>query len=474
MKSASFGNLQLGMIDNPSIEDQGGFEFASGMDIFSEPGVMKASFALVAVSGLPAIHVLPKAFITVISGGVLYGYLSIDDMIYESTDGINWSLFLTNSIGAIDNLFAYNGYLYYTSNPKLGRTLVHNAAGKNDTWQTLSAALRYPMNIQGGTLKIGNGRYISSIDEASAFTSQAFKIPSDYAILSMANYQNGQFIGSTLGTGFETIQTEDATSFYWDGIVLSSGSALPNSTYHLSKRGMNALIATGQGLFGFPDKKAEIFVFNGARFVPFRQLTAISNNTDLLVTASNACEHFDNVLFSGDSSYFPGIFQLKGNAVCQAYVPSLVTPGATNETIQSGFVASGFDGKIFHGYFRAADNNYHVEYLGSNRQNNAVVRTVWHRMKTDKIKRWGGVKLNLKNMPASTSVKVEYRTDRKAAFTDPGISITSSNQNKAAIFAAQPRSQEIQYRFTYTTSGANTPELLSYDPLFQALNTVRV
>jgi hypothetical protein len=34
------------MIDDPSIEDKGGFEFASGMDIFSEPGVMKAAPAM--------------------------------------------------------------------------------------------------------------------------------------------------------------------------------------------------------------------------------------------------------------------------------------------------------------------------------------------------------------------------------------------------------------------------------------------
>jgi hypothetical protein len=95
-------------------------------------------------------------------------------------------------------------------------------------------------------------------------------------------------------------------------------------------------------------------------------------------------------------------------------------------------------------------------------------------MGTDKLKRWGGVKLNLKALPASTSVKVEYRTDRKASFTDPSITITSSNQDKPAIFAAQPRTREIQYRFTYTINTTSTPEMLSYDPLFEVLNTVRV
>ena len=38
------------MVDDPSVEDGGGFEFASGMDMFSEPEVMKASLALEEVS----------------------------------------------------------------------------------------------------------------------------------------------------------------------------------------------------------------------------------------------------------------------------------------------------------------------------------------------------------------------------------------------------------------------------------------
>jgi hypothetical protein len=46
MKQLSYGNFQVGMVPNPSIEDKGGFEFASGMDIFSEPGVMKAHWAV--------------------------------------------------------------------------------------------------------------------------------------------------------------------------------------------------------------------------------------------------------------------------------------------------------------------------------------------------------------------------------------------------------------------------------------------
>lgn len=470
MKSQSFGDFQVGIVDNPSFETGGGFEFASGMDIFSEPGVLKANFALTPVSGFSPSQ-FGWAMKTTNYGGTLRGYMSVHDKIYESTDGITWSLFITNANGRIYNLEIFNGYILYASDTKLGRCPVATAGSKDDNWQTIDSAVWHPMKIQGGTLKIGAGRYIASVDESFSFTAQAMKAPVDYTLMTMANYLNRLKIGSTLGNGIGAISTEDATTFDWGGTILSSGAALPDSSYHSSKRGMNLLMETGQGLFGFPDRKGEIFIFNGTNFVPFRQLTVISNS-DLRVIPISGCEHLDTALFAGDSVYFPGIFQIKGNAICQSYVPSAISPGATEE-IDFGFLASSFDGKILVSYYRPANTTYYVEYLGTNRQNNAMVRTLWHRIGTDKLKRWGGVKLNLKSLPFGTSVKVEYRTDRKAAFTDPSITINSTNQDKPSIFTAQPRSREIQYRFTYTINGANTPELLSYDPLFQVLNTVR-
>jgi hypothetical protein len=140
MKQFTFRNFEVGIVDNSSIETQGGFEFASGIDIFSEPGVAKASFAMTPVSGLPLLFTMPRSLVTGLSGGVLYGYVTVDRAIYESTDGINWTLFLTSSLCVIDNLAIYNGYIFYTTNPNLGRCPIHT--GQSDTWQTLSAALR--------------------------------------------------------------------------------------------------------------------------------------------------------------------------------------------------------------------------------------------------------------------------------------------------------------------------------------------
>lgn len=482
MKSASFANFQVGMVDDPSIEDKGGFEFASGMDIFSEPGVMKACYAMSEIGYVDSTAQptgLPLWMVEGTDGsGNFLAYIAAGSKIIISTNSSSFSLLLTNTKGTNKGLGIWNGYIVYAADGFIGRMQVGGGLGtNNDSYHAIASPVNtdyYPIITQGGTLKIASGRYVSSADESFAFSDQALKLPLGYYIQSMAEHFSQVYIGTKNQSADGTALVSGARAFSWDGTVLSSGSALPGASYPMTLRGLPALFSDSRTLFGFPDRKGDIKYFDGAGFVDHRKLYYIPNNGgDLIVAPGAVASYFDTVLFAGNTNIVPGVFQMKGRSVCQSFVPAGATPGV-DSSINIGFVKIAFDGVVFIGYYKSSDNSYHIEKSGTNRQNNAVVRTVWHRMGTDKIKRWGGVKLNLKSMPANTSVKVEYRTDRKAAFTDPGISITSSNQNKAAIFAAQPRAREIQYRFTYTTNGTNTPEMLSYDPLFQVLNTVRV
>jgi hypothetical protein len=179
------------------------------------------------------------------------------------------------------------------------------------------------------------------------------------------------------------------------------------------------------------------------------------------------------VLFGGNGHVYPGVYAMNNDgAICQAYVPASVNPG-DGSSVTIGMINTAINGSVIIDYYNGNNSSYHIEQQSSNRQNGALVKTVWHRLKTDKMKRWGGIKLNLKPMDANTSVAVAYRTSRNAGYTDSGYTITSANQDKPVIFGAQPRSREIQFKLTYTTNAASTPELLSYDTLFEVLKTVR-
>lgn len=477
MKIASHGNFQAGMVDDPSREDKGGFEYAGGMDIFSEPGVLKANNAMTEVtygaSATPAD--VPRWMVDTTDASNIRAYIVAGDKILESTDGTTWNLFLTNGQGSNLGLGIWAGYVVYPSATKIGRTLVGNAAGKDDSYITTldSDTEFHPIVPQGGTLKIGAGRYIASLDESFNFTARAMKLTTEYRVRCLAEYMTNLFMGTRIGAATGSVLNSDSSVFAWRGTVLSSGSALPDTPFPMKLRGMNALISDGRRLHAFPDRQGDILIYDGAGFPEFRSMTFIKNQVGLTVQPGAVTQARDNsILFSGEITSFPGIFQMKDGAICQSFVPAGFTPGE-NAACTIGFVKTSFNGIVLVGYYKNSDGSYHIEKSTGNKQNNAQIRTLWHKERTDKPKRWYGVKLNLKPMAANTVVTVSYRTERDAAFTSVSQTITPSTQDKPILLPVQPRSREIQWKFVYTTSTTNTPELLSYENLFDPLNSAR-
>lgn len=480
MQSRTFKNFQVGIVDDPSVEAQGGFEFASGMDIFTEPGVIKATFAMEEVAyGSGAMPTsLPLWMVDTVDGsGQIRAYIAAGAKLLESSNGGTFNLFRTNTQGANIGLNVWAGYVVYISATKIGRTLVGDASGADDSYITTldTDSEVHPTAVQGGTLKIGAGRYVASLDESFALTARAMKLPMNLRVRSLAEHLTNLYCGVRLGAAIGGAGASESSVFGWRGTVLSSGSALPDNVYQMKLRDMNALLSDGRSLLGFPDSQGDILRFDGVGFPQYRKLNVINQAGvgSFQINPGAVTQHLDNtILVGGQSSLLPGIFQMRDGAMCQAFVPSTAVPGV-NASFNVGFVKSSFNGIVYIGYFRTGDNSYHVERSTSNRQNNAIVRTLWHCVQTDRLKRWYGVKLNLKPLAASTSVAVAYRTSRDAAFTDSGYTITSANQHLPVILPVQPRSREIQFKFTYTTATTNTPELLSYDPLYEVLNAIR-
>ena len=226
MQASTYGDFQVGIVDNPSIEDKGGFEFASGMDIFSEPGVLKACAAMAEVSygaGATPIDV-PRWAVDTADGSSIRIYVAAGAKLLESTDGATFNLFLTNSQGNILGLEIFNNYVWYPSATKLGRVTVGSAGSANDTFGTIDSETEYhPLVRQGGTLKGGAGRYVFSVDEASVLTAQAMKLPLGYRIRALTEYFTRLFGGTKFGALSGAVTTSDSTVFDWRGTVLSSG-----------------------------------------------------------------------------------------------------------------------------------------------------------------------------------------------------------------------------------------------------------
>jgi hypothetical protein len=203
MKSKTFAGLQAGVVDDPSIENNGGFEFASGMDIFSEPGVMKASPAMQELSyGTGAAPAdVPRWMVDVYSGGTIRSYIAAGAKILESTNGSTYNLFLTNANGVNNGLGLWNGYVVYVNGANIGRAPVGNGAGKNDSYlTTLDSASINPIVTQGGTLKIGADRYVASLDESFTLTPRALKLPVGNKVAALAEHFQNLMVGVNAGS----------------------------------------------------------------------------------------------------------------------------------------------------------------------------------------------------------------------------------------------------------------------------------
>jgi hypothetical protein len=449
------------------------------MDIFSDEGVCKACLAMAEVtygSGATPTDV-PRWMVDTTDSGGTRGYIAVGTKILESTDGSTWNLFRTNGQGVNLGLAIWAGYVIYISETKIGRTLVGDASLANDSYLTTldQDQTFHPALVQAGTLKIGAARYVASLDESFTFTPRALKLPSDYRVRCLADYLGNLMIGTRMGPGNVTgaVLNQGSDAFAWKGTVLSSGSALPDNAYPMKLRGMNAFLVDGQRLYAFPDGQGDILIFDGAGFPTFRTISPIKKSSGLTVSPGAVTQHVDNsILFAGDTSQIPGVYQMKNGAVCQAFVPSTVTPGG-DASINIGFVKTSFNGVVTIGYYEGGTSSYHIQRTSANRQNNAMMRTCWHRVGTDRFKRWAGIRLNLKPMAAGTVVTVAYRTGRDESFTNMPHTITSANQNRPVLFSVRPRSREIQFRFTFTTSTNTTPQLISYDPIFETLTATR-
>jgi hypothetical protein len=264
MKSQSFGNFQIGIVDNPTIEDKGGFEFASGMDIFSEPGVLKACNVMAEVTyGASATPAAVPLWMTeaIDSLGAVRGYVAAGSKLLESTDGSTFNLFRTNTNGTIKGLGAWSGQVVYVADGKIGLVQIGVSASASDSYYSYgsyTASDFYPVIIQGGTLKIGAGRYISSMDESLTVTPDVFKLPDTYRTLSLVNHFSRIYMGTKLALGAGSATVSGSSVFSWGGTILSTGSALPDNAYELRLRGMPALFSDSRYLYGFPDHQGEI------------------------------------------------------------------------------------------------------------------------------------------------------------------------------------------------------------------------
>ena len=141
----SINNFSGGQADSDKLGVRGSFAEGKGLDIHSEPGLLKCNQKLKKES--ETIVVDFARFAVACSDGDSY-WFGDTGKIYKRSAG-TWTLTHT-ATGAILGAIEFDDYIYYATATALGRYgPISSTPTWTDSWQTLTSATWHPMTVQG-------------------------------------------------------------------------------------------------------------------------------------------------------------------------------------------------------------------------------------------------------------------------------------------------------------------------------------
>ena len=176
-----------GYSDSPEIGIKNSFTYGQGLDIHSEPKVLKVLQKLTKESGVsPNVDVtdLIKTAVACSDGNT---YLFGDGgKIYKRTSAGVLTLKYTDANGAILGSGEHNGYIYWATASKLSRKPIPGQADWSDVvhdWKSLTADSDYhPITVCWEELYVGCKNDLASVDISGTFTSSALDLPPEERI----------------------------------------------------------------------------------------------------------------------------------------------------------------------------------------------------------------------------------------------------------------------------------------------------
>jgi len=244
-----------GLSDSINIGVKGSFYSAVGMDIHSEPGVLKVNQALSKDSGNTVVDFIKCKF----QGTDGSSYFGGDaGNIYKRTSAGSWSKVYTDGgADAILGMIEYDGYFYWATDDKLHRMVKagdwDTAGDVKEDWASFGNgdASYHPMIVIGLYLFIGDGRGIASVDDAGTFTANGTpditftSLPHGHRARCFYQFDIDLLIGSWV-----TATTNKARVFRWDTV-----STTYDTTDDINEVGVNAFIPIDNSVFAQCGKK---------------------------------------------------------------------------------------------------------------------------------------------------------------------------------------------------------------------------
>lgn len=463
-----------------------GFGKVSNCDIFSIPGVVKLNTILEKKSGSTVTGLIKWIVKNPASPANLY---AIDDAgkVYHSSDsGATWSL-LSDRAGNGQGLAVWKDYLFVAVGGSLD---VYGPLSGSPSWSTTWQALGendsafQPMLVSklDGNLYIGNGRYISTVEENSGedfapgtaatytYTQKALTLPEDYRVKCLAEQVNNLMIGTWMGTNIYDNKVADI--FPWDG-----SSETYDKPIILNENGINAMINIGGYLYILAGIDGKIYKSNGTQAWAIGQIplsVADISAGKYLEPYPGAIINFKGRLFFGigsQSTSGMGIYSLietsSGNILTLEHTISTLSEGGTNPLLvgallgitRDQFVAGWRDNASYGiDLLNTTSFAYTTDYSGY--FESALYQVGSHLNK----RQFTEMEFFLaKKLASGEGIRVKYRTNLTDSFTTIGTYTTKEVGNRTSYHTNVniPNTDTLQVRVEFLGDADSSPEFRS-------------
>lgn len=270
MAKIEIKNINLGGISNSFYQGlSDSVAEIVGLDIHSEPGIIKVNQKLSKDSGTTIDDFVKK--ILPCSDGNTYLFGSTSGKIWKRTSAGVYSLEATVSPSAgsagIMDAIEDKGYIYYTMQNKIGRWQIGSAwSTRNDSWATFKSGdtLFHPCFKVNLIVYIGDGEYIAQI-ESGVFTDDALDFPLGARAKCLGTTGVNLLIGDYVSDNVSW-----AEIFDWNTWSVSFTTSDP-----VYEKGINSFLKTDNFVLVSVGEKGLVYYYDGSRLTQPKRIPGL-------------------------------------------------------------------------------------------------------------------------------------------------------------------------------------------------------
>ena len=476
-----------GMADSDLIGQKNSFSDGVGVDIFSEPGVVKCSQKMNTESGDVVTDLC--YFSINASDGNSY-WFGDTGHVYKRTSGGVWSLVYEDS-AAILGAAEFNDYIYWATSLALHRITTALAATETP-WTTidvggvfpatLTAATWHPMVVQGLFLFIGNNTTIASVDDTGLlFTAGGTPdvtfsaLPPEYTVIDLVRYDVDILIGASglSAAGTENKEIVSARVFRWDTV-----SPTYISDDEIPENGFNCFIPGDNVMFAQIGLQGNIYQYDGSLWAKIRRIkgTNFSENNYRMIVYPGSKTSLKGICYFGVSNYannavFQGVYGL--GRFDNSYLLGLVLQYPLNygtviwaTGLKVGAVQSIGD-KLLTAYKSTGSGaGYGVQITSTTEKFGAWLTTINISGDEAKSKTFNEYAIHYTSLPTGTDFGLYYYKNYSYDFFTLGSGTAVTLKDKTDYYKKWGNDSfeaiASHFQIQFTPNGNNTPKLKSF------------